>query len=328
MTLSLRRALAGLFLLSASPGCVTFTRPATGPDTLAAQRAEISGASGYLALTASFDLKSFTTYPSVEIEITSDKNEKVTLKVGADDLLAFPKAQETVPLVFVVPVGSYRITRTIMNIPGGYVNGHHFDPSEHILSVEKELQPFKIDDGKIVHLAVIKFAMTESQSAKYLYYYSQTTVNPTRPDAKVWAPYKDFLAKTPGTYLKKTQLKTFTWPEWTVAGNAKDDDAGGPAIKGGNMLSPDVIQKVTQARRGDVGACHLHYSPKATGRIEISYVIQPDGKVKEAKLTKSTLAAPKTEGCILGIVKKLKFPKTPDDDFETWTLTWDFNAAK
>ncbi len=322
-----RRTALAAFLLLSSPACVTFTHPASGPDSLATQKAKLEGPGGFLALTASFDLKTFTTYPSVEIEITDDNGAIVTLKIGADDLLAFPKAQETVPLVFTVPVGTYKITRTLMNIPGGYVNGHHFDPSEHILSVEKELQPFRIDDGKVTHLAVIKFAMTESTSAKYLYYYSQTTVDPTRPDPKVWAPYQVFLTKTPGTYLKKTQLRTFTWPVWTLAANAKDDDEGAK-IKGGKMLAPAVIQKVTQSKRGDVGACHLHYSPKATGRIEISYIIQPDGKVKEAKLTSSTLDAPKTEGCILGIVRKLKFPKTPDDDFETWSLTWDFNAAK
>jgi hypothetical protein len=324
-----RRAAALLFLLSLTSGCATTTRPATNPDALLTQRSAIGGPNGYLALTASFDLKSFTAYPSIELELTSDQGDVTTLKIGPDDLLAFPKAQETVPLTFALPVGTYRVTRSSMSIPGGSLRGRAYEASEHVLSVEKDLQPFKIEEGRFTHLAVFKFAMTESVSAKYVYYYSQTSANPTRPEPSVWAPYRDLLAKSPGTYLKKGNLRSYTWPEWTLAPLTKEERQAAVQVRAaGQMLDPAVIQRVTQGKRGEVGACHLHYSPKASGRLDISYVIRPDGKVKEAKLTKSTLDAPKTEGCILGIVKKLQFPKPPSGDSETWTLTWDFNAAQ
>lgn len=324
--MSLCRAAAALSLVFLLTGCVTYTHPASGPDGLASKRSEVPGASGYLAVTASFDLKTFTSYPAIEFELTNDQGEKTHLKVNATDIQAIGKGKEQVPLVFVVPAGKYSVTASMMNLPGGVVKGNRYDPSDHVLSIEKELQPFVIKANEITHLGIMKFAMTQSTSAKYLYYYSQTSVELARPPEVAWAPYQSWLKATPGTYLKKTQLGTYSWPP--LFGTAPKEDVPLVLPKQQKLTDAAVIQKVTQSKRGEVGACHLHYSPQATGRVDISYVIQPDGKVKEAKLVKSTLKAPKTEGCILGVVRKLKFPKTPDDDFETWTLTWDFNPAQ
>ncbi len=326
----LRRALIAAFCCS-STACVSYTRPAVSLDSLTEQKKAAPSGSGYLAFTAGFDMKTFTGYPSVVFEITDSQTQATQdLRVSPEDMEAFGKGREWVPLVFVVPAGHYTVTRTLMSVPGGYVKGHRFDPADHLLSVEKELQPFTIDANKLTHLAVLHFSMTESNSAKYLYYYSQSSVDLRKPTAAAWEPYKSFLASTPAVYLKKTQMNTFSWPPMVLTAGAKEETEKEAApLKGtSQMLSPDQVQKVTQSKRGEVGACHLQYSPKAKGRIEIKYVVAPDGKIHEAKLVSSTLKAPKTEGCILAVVKTLKFPKTPDDDFETWTLTWDFDAGK
>jgi TonB family protein len=79
-------------------------------------------------------------------------------------------------------------------------------------------------------------------------------------------------------------------------------------------LSKEAIRRVIQRRLNEVRFCYeqaLSSRPELSGRVQVKFVIAPDGAVRAAGVESSTLAVPRTEDCIAQAVRRWSFP-APD----------------
>lgn len=77
-------------------------------------------------------------------------------------------------------------------------------------------------------------------------------------------------------------------------------------------LSAEVIRSVMQENIKKIKACYdreLAKDPKLNGKIEVSFTIGEDGKVKGQKIKSSTMKNEKVESCILQRIRRFEFPK-------------------
>lgn len=96
--------------------------------------------------------------------------------------------------------------------------------------------------------------------------------------------------------------------------NAIGEGAGSFTVSGG--LDKDTVRKIIQSYRPQVRACYdraLVASPNLQGRISYSWKILPDGSVTDAKILKDTMDSANLKTCVLGIIKKMQFPKAPNE---------------
>ncbi len=78
-----------------------------------------------------------------------------------------------------------------------------------------------------------------------------------------------------------------------------------------STLSKSTIKRVIKTHWGKVKVCvgwGKQRNPDMVGKVVIRFVIQPSGKVSEAKLVSSSLFEPKTESCLLNRIRSIKFP--------------------
>ena len=99
-----------------------------------------------------------------------------------------------------------------------------------------------------------------------------------------------------------------------VAGSAlaKSPDPAGPTVKG--PLGKDAVRKVVQLHIEEVRLCYepeLERNAKLAGRIVVSFTINAEGRVSEAKLDKerSSLGNAVVENCAVKAVSGWEFPK-------------------
>jgi hypothetical protein len=101
----------------------------------------------------------------------------------------------------------------------------------------------------------------------------------------------------------------------------EDDPANAPATgnevttggEGGETRTTAVIQQIVKDNRKAVRACYDKARkdlPTLQGDMTIFFVLDADGKVKQAELNqeRSTLKSPEVVSCAIDVIKSLKFP--------------------
>lgn len=84
---------------------------------------------------------------------------------------------------------------------------------------------------------------------------------------------------------------------------------GDPAVEGG--LTKEEIEAVIRANLAQIKACYernLQGNRELAGRVKTNFSISPSGHVTAASIDSSTLGSPATESCIIGAIKRWKFP--------------------
>ncbi len=77
-------------------------------------------------------------------------------------------------------------------------------------------------------------------------------------------------------------------------------------------LSKDLINAVVQRHRAEIRACYdsaLQRNPKLSGKVVMSFSIQPNGIVSTVGVKESTIGDTGLEGCIASRIKSWVFPK-------------------
>ena len=85
-----------------------------------------------------------------------------------------------------------------------------------------------------------------------------------------------------------------------------DDEA---TVEGG--LDRDQIIAVINRNRGQIVYCYekgLQAQPNIGGRVAVSFVIGPNGRINTASVAQSSLASKQVENCIVGRMKTWQFP--------------------
>jgi TonB family protein len=80
-------------------------------------------------------------------------------------------------------------------------------------------------------------------------------------------------------------------------------------------LDPKLIVKTIRARMAGFKACYenaLKRSPNLQGKVTVTFTIDEEGRVTEASVEQDSLGDPDVGRCIVGIFKRLRFPK-PDE---------------
>jgi hypothetical protein len=99
-------------------------------------------------------------------------------------------------------------------------------------------------------------------------------------------------------------------------------ETGSPEAEGG--LSKEQINRVVRAHAAAVKYCYekeLQRHPNLTGRVDLAWVIRPNGMVDRAHVAKSTMEDQEVEGCMVRQVKNWQFPKS---DAETIVGSYPF----
>jgi hypothetical protein len=88
-------------------------------------------------------------------------------------------------------------------------------------------------------------------------------------------------------------------------------ETGSPDAEGG--LSKEQINRVVRAHAAAIKYCYekeLQRHPKLMGRVDLAWVIRPNGVVDRAQIAKSTLEDREVEGCMVRQVKNWQFPRS------------------
>jgi TonB family protein len=94
-------------------------------------------------------------------------------------------------------------------------------------------------------------------------------------------------------------------------------------------LSKETIRRSIQRRLNEVRYCYeqeLTRRPDLRGRVQVKFVIAPDGAVQAAKVESSTLAAAQAEACIAQAVRRWSFP-APDGGVVIVSYPFVFDSA-
>ena len=104
------------------------------------------------------------------------------------------------------------------------------------------------------------------------------------------------------------------------ASSAPELPAEASKTRASGRLAPEVIQKIVRARYDRIQHCNelgLGRDAKLTGRVEIRFVIERDGKVSAAQpSTATTLPDPEAVECVTQVFRSLAFPP-PDGGIVT-----------
>jgi TonB family protein len=95
----------------------------------------------------------------------------------------------------------------------------------------------------------------------------------------------------------------------TRAANVPRLRVGEADVRG--SLSKEAIRRTIQRRLNEVRFCYeqeLAGRPDLSGRVQVKFVIAPDGAVQAAAVQSSTLAATRAETCIAQAVRRWSFP--------------------
>ena len=94
-------------------------------------------------------------------------------------------------------------------------------------------------------------------------------------------------------------------------------------------LDPKKISAAIKARLSGIKACYeqqLKRNPKLAGKIVIAFVIDEEGKVSEASVDSDTLGDGAVAKCIIGLIRRVRFPKPDEGDVQA-TFPFVFTPA-
>jgi outer membrane biosynthesis protein TonB len=91
-------------------------------------------------------------------------------------------------------------------------------------------------------------------------------------------------------------------------------ETGTPNAEGG--LTREQVTRVVRAHAAAIKYCYekeLQRQPSLSGKIEVYWVIHPNGSVDRSKIASSTVSSREVEGCIERQVRNWQFPKSDAD---------------
>ena len=106
-----------------------------------------------------------------------------------------------------------------------------------------------------------------------------------------------------------------------------DVTAGTPQVEGGRSLKE--LRRAIKRRRTILRYCYrrqLRRDPTLSGDVVLTLEIAPRGSVTTASIKSSTLNSPQVERCLMGHLKRLKFPKARSESSTTVHYPLTFKA--
>lgn len=103
---------------------------------------------------------------------------------------------------------------------------------------------------------------------------------------------------------------------------------GKTTVVGG--LSKEVIARVIRQHQQEIKYCYeseLNRTPGLAGKVAVAWVIGPDGSVAENRIQESSLGSSPVEQCMLGKIRRWKFPEVPGGGIVNVTFPWVFKPA-
>lgn len=300
--------------------CVSYQKPLVDEATTPERTKDLAASWGLLGITGTFALDNLT-LQAPEISLTAKNvasGETRLLRIDRTDMKAFATGSGPKAIIFPMPPGKYELIASEMNAPGGIIGGREFSDMTQKLGIERYVQPFEIKADKLTHLANVKFSLKDTRTGNKRFFYFETTTDPSKPPVAPWRKWDRRLSGA--TYLKRTS-KGFMWRPMALK------DSGGDAVDADGKvktLSPSAVQSVTKTVDKGVRDCHKAHFKKFKGKLEIKYVINPDGKAEEIKVSAPPQTPAPMQTCIVNLYEALQFPATPSEDFESWTSSWEF----
>jgi len=95
-------------------------------------------------------------------------------------------------------------------------------------------------------------------------------------------------------------------------------------------LSREVIDKVIRSHYSEIKYCYeaeLPKSPDLAGKVAALFTIGPDGSVTEASVNESTIGSGAVEQCMMGRIRRWKFPEVPGGGVVVVTYPWVFKPS-
>jgi serine/threonine protein kinase len=95
-------------------------------------------------------------------------------------------------------------------------------------------------------------------------------------------------------------------------------------------LEMDVVSRVIREHRREIVACYetaLQRTPELQGRIDVDFVIGPDGFVDRTNLRASTLSTPTVGSCAIRRIMEWRFPKPTDGGTVRVSYPWIFTSG-
>lgn len=101
------------------------------------------------------------------------------------------------------------------------------------------------------------------------------------------------------------------------------DDENDPDCDDGEFEDVDAywytaVHRFFTSRGAELHGCHTealrHESSPSSGRLVLSFVIEPDGSVTHAAIDDNTLNSPLTEECLVDRIQRWNFPPPPDGE--------------
>jgi TonB family protein len=99
-------------------------------------------------------------------------------------------------------------------------------------------------------------------------------------------------------------------------------------VSGG--LPREVILKVVKRHQSEIKYCYdaqLSQARDLAGKVAVLFVIDPGGAVSEAAIAESTLSSDPVEACMLGAIRRWKFPEPAGGGTVSVTFPWVFRVA-
>ena len=97
----------------------------------------------------------------------------------------------------------------------------------------------------------------------------------------------------------------------------------------GSGLSRKAVLKVLQGARSRIRFCYetrLRGRPDLSGRIQVGFTVARNGKVASAKVLSSQVGDQVLEGCLLRVVKGLRFPRPKRGGSVEIRYSWFFRS--
>jgi TonB family protein len=103
---------------------------------------------------------------------------------------------------------------------------------------------------------------------------------------------------------------------------------GKTTVVGG--LDREVIERVIRAHQSEIRYCFelsLQKDPSLSGKVGVRFVIDGEGSVATSEVTESSLRSDSTEQCMLGKIRRWRFPSPVGGGIVTVNFPWVFKPA-
>ncbi len=105
-------------------------------------------------------------------------------------------------------------------------------------------------------------------------------------------------------------------------------DLGAVRVEGG--LSRETVRRVVRSYQGQIQTCYervLVKNPNLSGRFVFDWNITPTGPVATVKSVKETVKSPELTTCLLGLIKRMVFPKAENGKSTRVIYPFEFKSA-